>query len=123
MKALLTTTLFLFTFNCSAGPWYKVEGEVEFPNITEQQLEDLIWTEIKSMENDGVYPREQYSYQYHMKDKDTLYVLGLCKISNFFKNVDLTKQLMSVRDGGKCYINAKYYSRTNKIEVWFNGLA
>jgi hypothetical protein len=106
-----------------SSKWYKLDSEFDFPEVTEIELENLIWTRIDEIDDSGAFPRSQYSYQYSMKDAHTVYILGFCKLSDFFDGADLTKKGIGISDGGACYFNAWYSIKKNELVLRFNGVA
>ena len=117
--------LIVLTFNAHAGDthWYRIDGDYVFPDISENDLEDLIWIKALESDTDIEHPRTSYSYQYYMKDADTLYIFGFCSLNSFFNQADLTNRAISVFDGGSCYFSAWYSTNKEELVIQFNGVA
>ena len=72
----------------------------------------------------GYIPKQaDFIYQYKIANSDLVVISGFCKTNSFFEKADLTKQEISVMDGGTCYFTAWYSIATDSFRVDFNGEA
>lgn len=124
----------LFSPFCFAGDWYVVGSGKAESEIDTAALEVKLWKFLAAKPSYNFKPQESYKFQYKLFNKNEIYINALCISSK--KGIDdigrlpdftpdqLTKDFITVYDGGSCFFGVKFNIKRNTFsELRVNGNA